>query len=261
MAVDDRTKLPKVQLQWKDGSSRMVDLGQITTIWQKDNHHQNTADNSQGVPIVVEDTTTTTSSFPVGHVDEMLDGLYDSRIGRARESSLNKKKVSKLAAQCPPFADSNQVEQVLRQVVKTGNRYALLVDSVHAMEVLFEGNDDPKSKAKDSHPSSSSSSSWQQKRAFAANALAQDAQSGGRFKRMGCMYVSSSSSDNNKNSIITLINGGWLILDQSVRAASEARKFAQQQQQQESKSDDDSSSRSTSTTTTLANERIIHRLE
>lgn len=218
----DPSKDPRVQVEMGDGNTQLVDLGQVTTIWDED--PLNWKVDEQEMEKLM-------NQFPVGHADYALDGLYKGRVGQARSSAgLTKKQVSRLVADAP--GNSEHVERVLRHVVKTGSNFARLADSMAAMESLF-GAGNKKARWKDVDP--------RLKRAIGASALAEDAELGGRFKRTPCVLV---ASDKDYESL-TLINGGWLVLDQSVRAGTEARKFAERE----------------STPRTVADERIAQRLE
>lgn len=219
----DPSKDPRVQVEMPDGTTQLVDLGQVTTIWDED---------PLDWKLDEQEMDKLMNQFPVGHADYALDGLYKGRVGRARSSAgLTKKQVSRLVADAPT-GDSEHVERVLRHVVKTGSNFARLADSVAAMESLFgAGNKKVRWIDVDSRL----------KRAIGASALAKDAELGGRFKRTPCVLV---ASDKDYDSL-TLINGGWLVLDQSVRAGTEARKFAERE----------------STPKTVADERIAQRLE
>jgi len=218
---------PLVQTQLlsdNDESSTVVDLGQVTTIW--DGVDPDMLENSWRQSVEEE-----MHRFPVHHCDRAMQRLYNSHVGRARSpnAGLTKKQISRLAENAP------HMEDVLRKVIKAGSGMMRLVDSSAAMDYLYE--DYPK-KGMDKA----------RRQAVGATVLTKDAQLGGRFKRMPCIYV---SSESNKEAVtsITLINGGWLTVDQSVRAGTEARKFAERTDTSESQ------------LLTVADERIAHRLE
>lgn len=224
--TDDPNQIIKLEIQsvTDPKTKSIVDLGQITTIWQ-DHPHSETK--SQTI------TPYATSKLPLGHIDRSLDQLYNSHVGRARninkQQGLTKKQLTQLVAKAPPL-EQNRVDQVLRQVLKTGAGYARLVDSELAQDYLFDFYRKDQQEKVDSIITS--------QRAMAANALAADAKSGGRFKRMSCLVVSHSKFN------VTLVNGGWIVVDQNVRATSEARKFAER-----------------GPTANMADERILNRLE
>ena len=244
---DDEKEKPKLQVQLlgTNDNTMVIDLGQLTTIWwqnddgNKDFLYSPDTDSSNTKGSIFS-SLSPPSSFPLGHINKSLDHLYKSRVGWARNThskngGLTKKQVAKLVAESPDSCQATSVEEVLRQVIKTGSGFARLVDSIDAMEILFDnfrsGNKDESSVLK-------------QDRAIAAFALQQDSQTGGRFKRMPCQFVSSSSSNKNGGTI-TIVNGGWIVLDRGVRATSEGRKFAER---------DDPG-------VTAADGQIIHRLE
>lgn len=204
-----------------DGETTIVDLGQVTTLWPFSVSSSLAAKNID--KFISEDPAL---KLPLGHLDRSLDRLYDSYVGRARSTdtnyqhrSLTKKQISKLVGQAPP-TEQSLVDQVLRQVIKTGNSFARLVDSEIVRDFLFDFN------------KKGDLSLEVGQRAMAAKALGDDAQAGGRFKRFGCLVVS--HSDN----ILTVINGGWVVVDQNVRATSEARKFAERGGPTASRADD-----------------------
>ena len=238
LKFDDDEKV-KVKLQLLDGVHRMVDMGQLTTVWQDEEPQ---SPQSLNVPQSHEDSLW--YSLPLGHVDQTLDVLYQDRVELASNGNrgLTKKQVTTLIEESPD-KDKNTVELVFRQVVKTGSNFARLIDSSIAKDVLF-----PPKIIKSNNNSLLL-------RAITANALAKDAQSGGRFKRMPCILVSSYTNhvDPKSSSSVTLINGGWMVVDKSVRASSEARKFAE--------NTSNNKNNDAQTLPTLADERIAHRLE
>ena len=221
---------PLVQTQSisnKDEPFKTVDLGQITTIWGSID------------PDVIQDTWQQTvdeeiQQFPVNHCDRSMQRLYNSHVGRARSSNagLTKKQITRIAEDA---SNQSHTEDVLRKVIKAGAGMMRLVDSSVAMDYLYE--DYPKNYVERAR-----------RQMVGASVLTDDAQLGGRFKRMPCIYVSSESNEGIVNSI-SLINGGWLIVDQSVRAGTEARKFAARTDRLEGQ------------LLTVADERIAHRLE
>jgi hypothetical protein len=244
MKISANAKNPKLGLELPDGSSQTVDLGQITNIWQEE--EEDCRQQFQLLKTVGDISSIEEASWPVGHVESVLDQLWKRRGrtpggGGGGGGGLAKKQIAKLVAACP---ESNQadVDQVLRQVVKAGRGYSQLVDSGDVRWALFQGQ--PKAATREL--------TMLQRRAYAANVLSEDAREGGRFKRFGCIALprdneDDDSSSSSSSSSISVINGGWLVLDQSLRAASEARKFSE-------RAEDDGSA-------TLADERIIYRLE
>jgi exoribonuclease R len=211
-------------IQNEEETKKIVDLQQITTVWPS----------SSGRKLKEQEVSASDpfSDFPLGHVDRALDRLYNSYVGRARNQqekrSLTRKQIAKLVQDIAPQEKQTRADQVLRQVVKTGQDFARLIDSKLVVNYLFMDKED---KQKDTVA----------QRSMASSILSQDAQSGGRFKRMGCLLV----SQDDDGSAITVINGGWVVLDQNVRATSEGRKFAERGVP----------------TASMADDRIVQRLE
>jgi hypothetical protein len=226
---EDSTNTIKLEIEpcfGTDRETKIVDLGQVTTLWPSASSPSENTDET-----VSEDAAL---KLPLGHLDRALDQVYNSYVGRDRSSTNNhmglaKKQVTKLVQQAPP-SEQATVDQVLRQVIKTGNGFARLVDSELARDFLFDSN-----KRGDTRLEMEIA-----QRAMAAKALAADAQSGGRFKRFGCLAVSHDSTEE-----LTVINGGWVVVDQNVRATSEGRKFAERG----------------GPTASMADDRIMTRLE
>lgn len=216
-----RLEVEPVMTNNDDQSYKVVDLGQITTIWST-----KASDLSSSL--------TNKVTIPAGKLDRALDKMYRAYVGRARgtdgsrRKQLSKKQLPRVVEQAPP-EEQTLVDTVLRQVLKTGSGFARLVDSQVARDALFPSD------AKKSQEAAI------QQRMVASIAVANDAKSGGRFKRFGCLPVSQGD-----DGTLTLINGGWVVLDQGVRATSEGRKFAE---------------RAGSTATTMADNRIVTRLE
>ncbi|CAJ1934031.1 unnamed protein product [Cylindrotheca closterium] len=203
----------------QEQGSKIVDLGQITTIWSPEVSPNDFSSSGDRMP------------FFSDKVDRILDKLYRARVGRARGSmgrkQLTKKQLPRLV-EYAPLEEQASVDTVLRQVLKAGTGFARMVDSEVVRDLLFPSNENQATK--------------QQKikqQMVASTALANDAKSGGRFKRFGCLPVA------HHDGVLTVINGGWVVLDQAVRATSEGRKFAER----------------AGSTTTLADGRIITRLE
>jgi hypothetical protein len=225
---EDSTNTIKLEIEpylGTDRGTKIVDLGQVTTLWPSASSLSENTDETVTEHAALK--------LPLGHLDRALDQVYSSYVGRDRSSNnrkgLAKKQVTKLVHQAPP-SEQASVDQVLRQVIKTGNGFARLVDSELAREFLFDFN-----KKGDMRLEMAIA-----QRAMAAKALAADAQSGGRFKRFGCLAVSHDSAEE-----LTVINGGWVVVDQNVRATSEGRKFAERG----------------GPTASMADDRIMTRLE
>jgi hypothetical protein len=229
---------PKLHIELSDGTRRVVDVGQLTTIWEdgpttnKNHENWNNQQSSSSLSSFVS-----SYPFPVGHVDTALDRLYRGRVGQARsnhemsssslssssggrQKSLTKKQVSQLVAAAPAnHANPDHVERVLRQAIKTGANFARLVDSSTVLEYLFGSNSNDTShiineKKKEKHgsqPKYNQQNQQQQqfgtvpdeywtRRALGASILSEDSKLGGRFKRLPCLLVSSSHYNNNNDS-------------------------------------------------------------
>ncbi|KAL3935679.1 MAG: hypothetical protein SGBAC_008847 [Bacillariaceae sp.] len=220
--LGSRLEVEQCIKQGDEQGPQFVDLGQITTIWSNNASAKDVSSPSQNVRIYTE------------KLDLKLDKLYRARVGRARGSTggvrrrqLTKKQLPQLAESAPPDEKAS-VDTVLRQALKAGAGFARLVDSEVVRDALFPFMEKEVSKQQQV-----------QQRIVASTALANDAKSGGRFKRFGCLPVS------HHDGVLTVINGGWVVLDQGVRATSEGRKFAER----------------AGSTTTMADDRIITRLE
>lgn len=221
------SSLPRLQIEVQ-GEIRVVDLGQITTIW-----------NSKG-PLQDQDFQHHLDSFPMERVEQAMQQLYHNFSHRESNSKdrMTKKTISKIVKQVEDGPDRERAEDVLRKLLKAGQGMVRLVDSALAMDYLYE----------DDYPKTDIDLSF--RRAVGGCAVSQDASLGGRFKRMACIFVSAEQSeDHNEVDSITFVNGGWLVVDSNVRSGAEARKFAQR------------TSGGSSGLLTAADERIAHRLE
>lgn len=283
---------------------RVVDVGQITTIWDPniiagiddaDATGVLAAAAAAAADQAMEPSTTRTSSsvdsiasslfFDAHHhhanVEETLEGLYRSRVGRGRGSGVDdndfdderyqsgsttelllaKKQIAKLARavvvsgssgtaagnnkerqlqqQQQQQDEQEHIERILRQLIKTGARYARLVDSAILRDALAFGSSE--GREEQPHNQQQLQQQLQQQRQFAAEVLGDEAFTVGRFKRMPCLWlgnsrVGSSSGYNatvtttatteEDSKVISFVNGGWLVVDQSVRASTEGRNFA-----------------------------------
>jgi hypothetical protein len=141
-------------------------------------------------------------------------------------------------------------ERVLRQVVKTGAGSARLVDARTLLLALGDDIANRNSHRNASPPPTTTTASTipESVRSLrqAGRVLSRDAETGGRFKRWPCVFVSSGPAaaaasthasrgeeteesaggrSNGAARTVCFLNGGWLVVDQSVRAGTEARKF------------------------------------
>jgi len=239
----------KVRFDFKFNATEInqvvLDLGQITTIWQAGT--DNAAANAASLILRRDDLV---DKIPVAKSESALDGLYRSRVGRSRSGTLglSKKQVSKITTMIEDRQERQHADNVLRKVLKAGSGFSRLVDSSIVCSFLQDGK-----------RQSENASKRLQHRALCAHLLSTDASTGGRFKRFPCISVSSDEttaegSVSNNIGSMTLINGGWIVVDQSVRAGTEARKFIERAQPAS-----DGSGRQT--TATAADERISRRLE
>lgn len=210
---------PRIQVELDDDAVRIVDLGQVTTIWE-----------SEAVLDKAE-TSSYLDSLSLQQREQSLQKLYHSFSQRARNSKggLTKKQVKKIV---PDGPDQAHCEDVFRKALKSGEGMVRLVDSALAMDYIY-----------DDYPRTEKEASL--RRTLGGHSLAQDAELGGRFKRMPCIFVGAESDESVDS--LTFLNGGWLVVDESSRAGAEARKFAQRSQD--------------SQILTEADVRIAHRLE
>ena len=282
-------KEPNVLIRPLDGkgdretSTMMIDFGQLTTIWEAGTKiPQQLKDNKSSS----EDSAVSAlmDRIPETLVERALDRLYTSRVGLARSSSSNngltKKQIHQLVQTAmtasnndhddPVVVDTDGVkrehfETILRKVLKAGRNFSRLVDSEMAAARLTDFQKAASFRKQPQQQRKSNTqvapSSLLNLRTAVSKLLAQDAKTGGRFKRWPSICISVESIrkktlDSIKS--ITIVNGGWLVVDQSIRASTEARKFAERILQQDG---DSSSPAATEPSLTAADERITRRLE
>lgn len=259
---DDDGDVDTNQNKRKFKHTRIVDVGQITTIWDHDDdentnnnhyHHRNYNNNDKKRNNV----NSMVNTWNHHNVEDTLEGLYRSRVGCGRQDGstttshitttttnvkpLNKKSISKVAKSivenktnnnkkqqiCQERKEQQQqhIEVILRQLIKAGTHYVRLVDSAILRDAVGVGT------------SSSQKQQQQQQqellhsqRQLAASILGDETFTVGRFKRMPCMWTSTTTKTNNNDATTTttvsFINGGWLVVDQSVRASTEGRTYA-----------------------------------
>lgn len=215
--------LVKVQL-FEDNSVHLIDIGQITTVWETDAASINHDEVHQLV-----------AGIPDGFLESKLDFVYRSRVGRARTKGLEKRQVASIVQDFDVQLQPN-IDAVMKKVLKAGKGLVRIVDSQLLCGTLFNlaGKRSLEERMK--------------QQACAAYCLSHDAALGGRFKRWPCILVEHSSSAIDSQYQISFINGGWLVVDQSIRSGTEARKFAER-------------SSVGSAISTTADERIIRRME
>lgn len=231
--------------------NKVVDIGQVTTIWNFGEHFSTTDGLGLIETIQCQHKEAIKSlQSNIFSTEDAMQNLYNSRIANRSRSptshqrhALTKKKIPTIAAKYPRHTF---LEELLRNLVKVGeDRSSRMVDSAIAMNYLYtdfcrEGDVQEQLK----------------RRVVAATVLTDDAKSGGRFKRRSCQFVDCSSDmDNACEESITLVNGGWIAVDPSVRAGTEGRKFAAATKQTKGVNT------SSTLSFTAADERIAHRLE
>ena len=245
------TKVPTVEVKILESdyqttdtekTTEVVDIGQITTIWNESRQ----PDESNDVPFW-EYVPDQLNRWPIGAIEEKMDALYQSHVGRSTSTSGNskktptKKQITKLCSTIPNENMRQQAEQVLRQVIKAGTR---IVDSQTAATHWYNPE----------HITNT-------EQAVAAQLLAQDFESGGRFKRMSSTLVDRKVTSNGEIEALSIINGGWLVVDKSVRAGSEARKFAERVKSTSHGDDKGDAQQQHTTSWTVSDDRIAQRLE
>ncbi len=238
--------------------SSVVDIGQITCIWNEQNEDMgrnvNTLNDlamelSKYLTDLVD---SSIQKLPVNQIEKSLQGLYEKCVKgpAAKGKGLTKKDVSKISSTITPIDRAQHLEQILRKALKAGlhGKKCRLVDSNDMLEFLFEGRHSNGVRGSKHRGVSIVS------RLVGASLLARDAELGGRFKRSGCIFVSAKYDTPIKSPSlcdISILNGGWTAVDASVRTGTEARKFAERR----------SSGGTDAAAFTSADERILHRLE
>lgn len=230
------------------GEKKVVDVGQITTIW--DDFYEsfycfNTTDELVAFLQCKHKDALQSLQSNVLATEDAMQNLYNSRIANRLQnpkSALAKKKIPTIAAKFPTL---HHLEELFRNLVKVGeDRVSRIVDSALATNYLYtefcrEGDD-----------------LQIIRRLISATILSDDAKSGGRFKRRSCQFVECSSFVHGYGcESVTLMNGGWIAVDPSVRAGTEGRKFAEATKQT------NNANTSSPVSLTAADERIAHRLE
>lgn len=260
-------------------NEKVVDIGQITTLWQDiTNLPYSTKDDLKDIiqsNYKLAQDTLQSNKF---QTENAMQNLYNGRIANrlsVRPSSsrnnnnhrhyqpLTKKQIPKIVAQFSSLdnhhATATHFEELLRNLLKVGeDRLSRLVDSTMATDYLYTD-----------YVKDGDRNEQMIRRMVAARILTQDAMSGGRFKRRSCQFVSAQyknaviDEDINEVEQVTLVNGGWVAVDPSIKAASEGRKFAAATSSPSTSSN--KTSRSNTQTKphklTAADERIVHRLE
>ncbi len=231
-----------------DSHCCVVDIGQITCVWDKKLFSQ--YDDQPSLAIHLSRLLSTINGpiqkFPVNHVEKTMQTIYDQYTMGRRSVGPTKKDINKISTQIEESEMAQHLEQLLKRGLKAGlhgKNYRLL-DSDDVSSTLFNMNNK-------SPPTQKSSAKV---KLVGSKLIARDAELGGRFKRSGCIFVSTHYEQNSIHHIC-LLNGGWTAVDTSVKAGTEARKFVQRQKIE------GGGDNPNDVTTTTADERILHRLE
>ena len=247
------TKDPTVEIQLLSGKreGQIVDIGQITTIWNEDGGDD---DNLLKIENLKEQIEQEMAKFPVGGIENAMESLYKSHVGRARSQDkqpLSKKQITKVTAEISSDSERAHAEDVLRKLIKSGTGCARIVDYSTARECLYHDNGD------NFKTSKSGQYSTPLQKAVVAYVLSKDASLGGRFKRTPCTFVEQTLLGESKDVVgsLSVINGGWLVVDQAIRASTDAKKFAERIQNVNNKNGKEQQ------TWTVSDERITQRME
>lgn len=228
--------------------------GQITTLWQDVNSVSSlsTTDDLETSLKSIFDRAQESLRNKILPIEAAMQNMYNGRMANRAMSpsnnrhALTKKQIPQIASQ---FTNSAYIEELCRNLLKIGeNRMSRLVDSAMATDYLYsdycrDGDDEQLIR-----------------RMISGRILAEDAASGGRFKRRSCLIVAAQYeiiSGDMEDVQVTLVNGGWLAVDRSTKAAAEGRKFAMAS----NNIDECSDSKKEPLVLTAADERIAHRLE
>jgi len=258
---------------------KVIDIGQITTLWQDINKLPTIDELNDVIHTNYNQAQETLQSNKL-QTENAMQNLYNGRIANrlsVRPSSsrnnnnhrhyqpLTKKQIPKIVAQFSSLDNhhataTHNFEELLRNLLKVGeDRISRLVDSTMATDYLYTD-----------YIKDGDRNEQMIRRMVAAQILTQDAMSGGRFKRRSCQFVSAqyknaaTDEDVNRVQQVTLVNGGWVAVDPSIKAASEGRKFAATTTSSPSTNKTTKNINNTQTKPrklTAADERIVHRLE
>ncbi|KAL3823745.1 hypothetical protein ACHAXA_004838 [Cyclostephanos tholiformis] len=270
-----------------DSDRRAIDIGQITTLW----HDFFDCDDDPSTYLSIEGLTGAIERGVEGAreslrndifpLERTMQGMYNGRVAnRSRRATssrsthvrnsnrrtiapLTKKDIPRVASRS---SNPTRIGELLRNLLRVGDdRASRMVDSAHAVDYIYPDycqRDDVDGRIA--------------RRIVAARALAEDASSGGRFRRRSCQFASArydgegDDPEHRGRGIVrsvTLVNGGWIAVDPSIRAASEGRKFASpaatitSSTSSSSNGRDISGGRRTHVISTAADERIARRLE
>jgi hypothetical protein len=224
--------------------SCVVDIGQITSIWKVvlKSNQKSVNDMAMKLSKYLGDTDSNMQTLPVNRIENSMQLLYENCKGNNKSKGLTKKDIVKITSSIPLSEHAQHLDQLLRKGLKAGlnGNNVKLNDSYDAAKIItYEkamGKFDPIEKL-----------------LIGAKLLARDAELGGRFKRSGCIFITSRYCTEDEPFVeeVSLLNGGWTAVDISVKTGTEARKFVER-----TIDDDDSIASLTS-----ADERILQRLE
>jgi len=252
LLIDD--KLDDNNQEIGQNNFKVVDVGQITTIWNtsiKSLSKYQLSDVAMKLLKNKSQVELSTQKFPVNHIEKSMQLLYEDCVKDRKGTSLTKKQIKSITSTMKPDSYAEHLDQILRRGLKAGlgTNKRRLVDSRDAATLIYNGEN--KIHSQDDKQSVD--------RIVGAILLARDAELGGRFKRSGCIFVSAKYDLDNSPTIreVTILNGGWSAVDESVRAGIEGRKFAERRID---KGEQNTASSGKALFTT-ADERILHRLE
>jgi len=232
-----------------DYQKQIVDMGQITTIW--DNLFDACESGSSSVSYLIylqktyrEAFSSIETNFPINHFDACMEKMHlnhqKSRPGHLKNKNSISSKINV----------NHPVQEIIRNVQKAGPRMTRLIDSKEAIDYIYH------------HMPSSIDTNMDIKIIVGAEIIYRDFVLGGRFKRFPSIYVQQQDSYAESNTTatsichspsVTIINGGWLVLDPSSRATMEGQKFAERIHTYDLTK--------TPQGLTVADERILYRLE
>ena len=230
--------------------SCVVDIGQITYIWEKDiiGKDEKIDDIAMTLSKHMSNVYRSLQKLPVNQIEKSMQVLYENCAGNSNPSGggaghrgLTKKGIVKISSSITPSERAQHLEQILRRVLKAGlnGKKIRLIDSKDATDSIVG-----EKRAKIDSIASL---------LVGATLLSRDAELSGRFKRSGCVFVAAQyhSEEVPRVQEISLINGGWVAVDKSVKEGTEARKFVERRRSNEGNN----------VTLTSADERILYRLE
>lgn len=222
-----------------------IDVGQLTTIWKFPIQYTSLKNYATILSTHLADARLCLQQeFPVNTREKVMKKIYETKKQkRSTIKYLSKKDIQQLCSSISTKYGQH-TNRLMQKAFKVGlhDRDGNLVDSLVTSKMIFTTNN---------------KASIITKLFTGAQILGLDAEYGGRFKRVPCMFVSAKYVINEHNAVIpshiNILNGGWIAVDESVKVLTEAKKFAQRS----------STVRNETKTNifTAADERIIQRLE